>query len=207
MLLIDEFLKECRNLDSSEGGKIIGRVVKKEFNQLLRRNFSEKSNDRILELQLALEKDQPGNWVMYDKLFTEDREFNQGHFAEAFRDQHLKEREEFMSYLDECITEECAEGTEEVNVLEAKAGIVKASPNLDTDIVKEYLKRGFGLNDDQLLNPEFLLKKISVRQFMKTTRMGSLPKRLKSTQPGKGKLKRTALVIATARRLSNSGIM
>jgi hypothetical protein len=42
------------------------------------------------ELMQALEEDQAGPNVEWKKVFEEDREFNQGEFAEATRDQFLQ---------------------------------------------------------------------------------------------------------------------
>ena len=38
----------------------------------------------------ALDEDQEGDIVEYGKIFEEDREFNQGDFAECLRDQWLQ---------------------------------------------------------------------------------------------------------------------
>lgn len=40
----------------------------------------------------SLDKDQPGSLVEWKKVFEEDREFNQGEFAESIRDQFLQVR-------------------------------------------------------------------------------------------------------------------
>ena len=40
----------------------------------------------------ALDEDQEGDIVEYGKIFEEDREFNQGEFAECLRDQWLQVR-------------------------------------------------------------------------------------------------------------------
>lgn len=212
MILIDEFLNDCRDLDLNEGGKIIGRVPKKEFMNTLQTFFSDKSSDQINELTLALERDQPGNWVMYKKLFTEDREFNQGFFAEALRDQHLREREKFIHLLDECLTEECTSDSENINVLEAKNGILKAEPSIESNGEKlnTFLCRGFDLDETELANPETLLQRIPVRTFMLRIKMGSHPKQYNvkvskndaARSKAKEKVKRSAIVMKAVKRLS-----
>lgn len=54
----------------------------------------------------ALETDQPGPSVEWKKMFEEDREFNQGEFAESIRDQFLQERIDFFSQLQTSLYEE-----------------------------------------------------------------------------------------------------
>lgn len=42
--------------------------------------------------------------VRYAALFEEDREGNQGEFAECIRDQFIQEREEYLAEIQESIT-------------------------------------------------------------------------------------------------------
>lgn len=57
----------------------------------------------------CLEKDQPGTHVVWAKLFEEDREYNQGDFAECIRDQFLSERVELYDAICVALYEECGE--------------------------------------------------------------------------------------------------
>ena len=59
-----------------------------------------KSVERFQELLEALDKDQPDEEVVWKKLFEEDREYNQGEFAETVRDQYLEERLEYFKELE-----------------------------------------------------------------------------------------------------------
>ena len=64
-----------------------------------------KTSARFDEMMQALEQDQPGTIVEWKKVFEEDREFNQGEFAETLRDQFLQERIEFFSALEAALYE------------------------------------------------------------------------------------------------------
>ena len=63
---------------------------------------------RFDEVLQALDGDEPGQNVEWKKLLEEDREFNQGSFAECIRDQYLKERMEFIDSLGIALYEETA---------------------------------------------------------------------------------------------------
>lgn len=65
-----------------------------------------KSLERFDEAAQALDVDQPGTSVEWKKVFEEDREFNQGEFAETIRDQFLQERIEFFAELQTALYEE-----------------------------------------------------------------------------------------------------
>ncbi|KAL4547191.1 hypothetical protein Ndes2526B_g07965 [Nannochloris sp. 'desiccata'] len=61
---------------------------------------------RFDEVMQALDEDQPGASVEWKKVFEEDREFNQGEFAETLRDQFLQERIDFFGALEMALYEE-----------------------------------------------------------------------------------------------------
>lgn len=65
-----------------------------------------KTTARFDEAQQALDQDQPGPTVEWKKVFEEDREFNQGEFAETIRDQFLQERIDFFAALETALYEE-----------------------------------------------------------------------------------------------------
>lgn len=68
-----------------------------------------KSEKRFEEVLHALDLDQPGALVEWRKVFEEDREFNQGEFAECVRDQFLIERGEIYDGIGVALYEECGE--------------------------------------------------------------------------------------------------
>ncbi|XRA97756.1 translin-associated factor X-interacting 1 [Pycnococcus provasolii] len=105
-------IKMCRNvsllceaLDSlSHGDKVTGYVSLADLRVGLRSLFPKKSADRHAELMEALSEDQPGTQIEHGRLFEEDREFNQGPFAEALRDQWLEERLEHLERIEAELT-------------------------------------------------------------------------------------------------------
>ena len=90
-------------------GEENGKIAKSEFFAGLKSYFrvghqGGKSHSRFEQLISALEKDQPDEeFVEYKKLFEEDREYNQGEFAETVRDQMLEERIEYFKDLEEAL--------------------------------------------------------------------------------------------------------
>jgi hypothetical protein len=83
---------------------------------------------RFDEVMQALEEDQPGPTVEWKKIFEEDREFNQGEFAETLRDQFLQERIDFFAALEIALYEEANDGEECT-----KAQIIQAILNTDPE--------------------------------------------------------------------------
>jgi hypothetical protein len=78
-------------------GQATGSIPKDELIIALRAFFKVgkldgKSEDMFRDALGALESDQPGTLVEWRKVFEEDREFNQGAFAECIREQFLTER-------------------------------------------------------------------------------------------------------------------
>jgi hypothetical protein len=90
-------------------GEENGKIAKSEFFAGLKSYFrvghqGGKSHIRFEQLVAALEKDQPDEEsVEYKSLFEEDREYNQGEFAETVRDQMLEERIEYFKDLEEAL--------------------------------------------------------------------------------------------------------
>ncbi|KAL4444954.1 hypothetical protein ABPG77_004004 [Micractinium sp. CCAP 211/92] len=91
-----------------------------------------KTLKRFDELMQAIDEDQEGDVVEWKKVFEEDREFNQGEFAEAIRDQFLQERVEFFKALEDAIYEEA--GYEEEC---SKEHAVRALLRVDLDMTEK----------------------------------------------------------------------
>ena len=87
----------------SASGKVTGRLKKDVFLKTLRQCFPLKTNVRFNQIKRALSKEDAaeGKVVHYVNLFREDVNGDQGPFAEAVRDQHVEEREEYLEDLDE----------------------------------------------------------------------------------------------------------
>ncbi|KDD75088.1 hypothetical protein H632_c879p0, partial [Helicosporidium sp. ATCC 50920] len=99
-------------MDRLVGGSSSGFVKKAELRLALGAYFragqpggkSEEDFDALLK---ALDEDQPGESVRWAKLFEEDREYNQGEFAECVRDQFLSERVARLAALEQALWEAC----------------------------------------------------------------------------------------------------
>lgn len=120
---------------AANGGKAVGTLSKIQLQTALRSFFPHKTSDRLKELYKALDKDQPGKEVVYAKLFEEDREFNQGEFAECVRDQQLEERLEYLDELEEAFYDY----GDDQGFLDTDA-VERAFRKVDKSISKEQLK-------------------------------------------------------------------
>ena len=166
MAMIESFLEMCRDIDLKDCGKVSGKVKKDDLSRAIRTFLADKSEEMLDRPVGALDRDQPGAWVKYEKLFDEDREGNQGYFAEEIRDQFLLEREEFRKGLEKYLEEEALEedgepeggaGAEDggaggppakqvVTVPMAVEAMLYVDCKLGEQVVTEYVKRGFGLD-------------------------------------------------------------
>ncbi|KAK9789016.1 hypothetical protein WJX73_007749 [Symbiochloris irregularis] len=110
-------------------------VLKKEDVMIALKNYfcmgqpGGKSLDRFDTLMSALDKDQPGTSIEHGKVFEEDREFNQGAFAECVREQWLQERLEYFSELEAVIYHE-AMGQDECDRGQVITALMKVDANL-----------------------------------------------------------------------------
>ena len=95
-----------RQIDLASNNEIEkGYIVKEDARLALKAFFNDKSPERMNELLDALDEANSGNKVDYLLLFEEDREFNQGPFAECIRDQFLEERLEQFENLEKALYE------------------------------------------------------------------------------------------------------
>lgn len=103
-------------LDKSKG-QATGSMPKEDLRTALSSFFrvgqpGGKTLARFDEVMQALDQDQSGPTVEWKKIFEEDREFNQGEFAECLRDQFLTERIEFFTALETALYEEAGDSEE-----------------------------------------------------------------------------------------------
>ena len=90
MQLIEDLMDACERKDKPEhGGKVLGVLAREQFNAVLNQFLPTKSANDMQVLKQALSYDQPLADIGYRKLFEENRDGDQGKFAEALRDQHL----------------------------------------------------------------------------------------------------------------------
>jgi hypothetical protein len=95
-------------------GQATGSIPKEELVVALRAYFKVgkldgKSEEMFGEALAALETDQPGALVEWRKVFEEDREFNQGAFAECIREQFLTERKHLNDAVAVSLYVECGD--------------------------------------------------------------------------------------------------
>ena len=154
MKMIDDYKKQLIAADMSAGGKVIGRLPKREFMTVTKEFFNKKSVEQFETLWECLEQDQQGDWVMYDLLFEEDRSGDQGQFVEEIRDQFLAEREMYLSTLEEALITAMGTTSEDpyadmITLEQARIGILTADINCDYATLNMYLRKGFEVGMDQ----------------------------------------------------------
>ncbi|KAK9848176.1 hypothetical protein WJX84_010121 [Apatococcus fuscideae] len=104
--LQDELEELFVALDKAHFGQETGFLNKSELRIALETYFrvglpGGKTLDHFDELMQALDEDQAEEKFEHKKVFEEDREFNQGSFAEAIRDQFLQERSMYFKQLEQ----------------------------------------------------------------------------------------------------------
>lgn len=166
---------------------------------------SGKTVQRFRQLIDSLDKDQPGESVDWKKVFEEDREFNQGEFAECIRDQFLDERTEFFASLEESLAEE-ARYEDTCN----QQQLAKALMNCDRDLSQEValtLASTIFSRSDELLSITLVVKRLSkglVRKLPKPSSITSSDgKRLSKASVVSGK----AGVVPKILKPKNDGII
>jgi hypothetical protein len=153
---LQKVLIDMQGLDYKENsGKLLGNILISKFNAFLHGTFKFKSSSRVKTIIESSKAMHPaGNpvengGIRYEFLFSEDREFNQGPFAECLRDQYLQERQEWIDELDlklQSLTAASADST-----VATKAQVVEAIKATDKGKTKkeidEFLAIGFALPD------------------------------------------------------------
>eukprot|EP00474_Spongospora_subterranea_P011161 CRZ11619.1 hypothetical protein [Spongospora subterranea] len=100
--MVGKLLEACAAKDGARAGFI----DKKMFVKVLLKQFPEKTMARMRFLVKAIEAESMfGNHVDYGKLFEENRDGDQGPFAEALRDQYLTEIIEYYQDLRHALEE------------------------------------------------------------------------------------------------------
>lgn len=104
-------LEELFDALDKAGGKTTGTISKTDLRVALHSFFRVgepwgKTVERYEMMLASLDQDQPGETVIWKTIFAEDREFNQGAFAETTREQFLQERTEYLATVEEALAEE-----------------------------------------------------------------------------------------------------
>lgn len=146
-----------------------------------------KSLKRFDEVLQALDGDEPGPNVEWKKLFEEDREFNQGSFAECIRDQYLKERMEFIDSLGIALYEETA-SEDRCTREQVKRAILTVNPEFSEVSAAHESSRIFP-EDVQYLENKLAMRRLSAGVLADTGFQDAAEpvedKGPKSTNPGK----------------------
>jgi hypothetical protein len=157
---LQKVLIDLQSLDYKENlGKLLGYIVVSKFSSHLQESFKFKSASRINSIiKSAKEMHPAGNpldnsGIRYEYLFSEDREMNQGPFAECLRDQYLQERQEWIDELDLKLQSLSAVSADtsivtKVQVIEAIKGVDKGKKKKEID---DILVIGFALADANAL--------------------------------------------------------
>lgn len=112
----------------------------------------------------CLEKDQPGTHVEWTKLFEEDREYNQGDFAECIRDQFLSERVELYDAVCVALYEECGED-EFCNYHQVATALMAGHPAMKEKDALFHASRIFDNTEDDQMAVKDILRHLSEVHF------------------------------------------
>lgn len=119
-----------------------------------------KSNERFDAIAETLERDFPGHaMIEWRKLFEEDREFNQGEFAECIRDQFLKERIELFDSIGATLYDSL--GAEKMcSVEQTVKAILQADPDTTEEDATNIVSRLFD-DSTEKIEAKIVMKKLA----------------------------------------------
>lgn len=181
--MIESVKEGFQKQDIIANKRITGKIRKDVLLKVLRKVFPLKTDVRYNRLKRTLAKEDcaQGATVNYVAIFNEDKDGNQGPFAEAIRDQHLEEREEYLEDIETELTKcaklmNCDDGTEELQITAAQCVEVlkEVDPAKSEKKRDEYVKRGFGLEKKEKGKkaPAFSFDQVlSIEDFMKHLEM------------------------------------
>jgi len=164
--MMDGLMQLLHKLDMADNsGKVTGKLPKSTLLKALRKWFPSKSDIRFNKLKRCLSKEDAakGNTVHYVHLFAEDKDFNQGPFAEMVRDQHADERSEYLSDLELALEEQAGRSGVDVTASQCLDGIREMDPKKPQKARESYVLRGFRLPKSTKIP---LDSKISVETFL-----------------------------------------
>lgn len=101
------------------------------------------------ELFEALDQDEEGDAVHYNKLFEDDGSMDQGTFAETLRAQLLAERLEFLQEIEDSLRDIAeTKGTTDLTPTMLRDALKTAHPDAGDEVLQEYVERAFGQQVD-----------------------------------------------------------
>lgn len=148
--MMDGLMQLLHKLDMAENSaKVTGKLPKSTLLKALRKWFPSKSDIRFNKLKRCLSKEDAvkGNTVHYVHLFAEDKDFNQGPFAEMVRDQHSDERGEYLLDLKLSLEEQSGSKRLDAEVTAAQCleALAEMDPKKPQKARESYVLRGFRL--------------------------------------------------------------
>jgi hypothetical protein len=128
--VVDKLIDACEKFDKTEhGGKRRGQIGRAAFDSMLLEVFPFKQNDDLVALKRALTYDQPLPEIDYSSLFEENRDGDQGKFAETLRDQHLYELMQTYPAIEAAIHEVVLQDLSSEEGRQKYAGVEKDESN------------------------------------------------------------------------------
>jgi len=159
-------------------GKVTGRLKKDNFLGVLRKCFPLKIDIRFNKIKRALSKEDAaqGANVHYVNLFRENADGDQGPFAEAIRDQHVEEREEYLEDIEEALMSKAFRADESnpdgplmLTVPKITEAIKEFDPNKAMKTIGDYVMRGYGVKKMSSIKPG---AQVEVTQFFELLSKG-----------------------------------
>merc|ERR1711907_784013 len=113
--MLDMVMDNFNKMDIQANKRVTGKIRKDVMIKTLRKVFPLKTDIRFNRLKRTLAKEDcaQGSVVGYVSIFSEDKDGNQGPFAEALRDQHAEEREEYLDDIREGLEKVAVSGVDE----------------------------------------------------------------------------------------------
>lgn len=161
---------------AGNANRTTGKLFKDELVVALQGFFPDKNEERMAALKRSIDEDVEGDIVEYKVLFEEDREYNQGAFAEEVKDQQLQERVDYLNTLENNMWQQVDEDymINDVGIMRAFRAV---DSNISKDTLKFYLERCFNgkYKDGDL---------VDVLQAMNRVRKGVVKKESKFKSAG-----------------------
>eukprot|EP00003_Mantamonas_plastica_P014178 TRINITY_DN2458_c1_g1_i1.p1 TRINITY_DN2458_c1_g1~~TRINITY_DN2458_c1_g1_i1.p1 ORF type:complete len:660 (-),score=286.69 TRINITY_DN2458_c1_g1_i1:7-1986(-) len=190
MKLMDKIQEKLQAIDYKKNQKTTGVVKHSVVMTVVRQLCPSKSDEDMEKLDQALAFDFPKD-VQYGLLFAENRDMDQGHFAETLRDQHLYEILAYKTELQDTMTaylKNQREHNKQMGVEHEQKGdyitaegvidvITIVDPKKPLREVESIVARGFDASINRLLPDDT----VSLATFMQRQNRGLLKRTTKRT--------------------------
>jgi len=172
--MLEEVSSTFQKEDVKENSKVTGKLMKNKFLAAMRRIFPLKTEVRHNRLKRCLAKEDAaqGSKVGYVAVFSEDKNGDQGPFAEMVRDQYKEERDEYLDDLRDVLEREAPDGKLTAEML--LAAFEEIDPKKPERSREQYVRTGLGdlappvdgKKKKQKINDSFLRIEIDYEVFM-----------------------------------------